>query len=258
MSKIKRVGIILAGGAGTRLHPLTISVSKQLLPVYDKPMIHYSVAQMLDFGINEIMIITSSHENVSLYSKLLSDVNAFFTYAVQSIPCGIADAFRIGKNFIGGNNVCLMLGDNIFYGDFTHIKYAINNTTNNLILGVEVANPCAYGVMSFNSNCALAEIVEKPEVPPSNYAVPGIYFFDNNVVDKASQITPSKRGEYEITDVINIYIKEEKMCHVIMPPQTTWFDCGRIDDLLEASNFIAASQKRTGKIIGDVYAKRTE
>lgn len=255
---MKYKGIILAGGAGTRLHPLTISVSKQLLPVYDKPMIHYSVAQMLDFGIDEILIITSSYENVSLYSKLLSDVNAYFAYAVQKTPCGIANAFHIGEHFIGGDNVCLMLGDNIFYGDLSNIRHSIQNTTSNLILGIQVANPSAYGVMSFNDKCALDKIVEKPEVPPSNYVVPGMYFFDNTVVDKAKTLVPSKRGEYEITDVINLYLEneEDKMCYILMPPQTTWFDCGQIDDLLEASNFIAAIQKRTGKKVGDVYAKR--
>lgn len=254
---MKYKGIILAGGNGTRLYPLTTSVSKQLLPVYDKPMIHYSVAQMLEFGIDEILIITSSYENVSLYSKLLSDVNAYFTYVVQNTPCGIANAFHLGEHFIGGDNVCLMLGDNIFYGNFSLVTDAIKNTTRNLILGIEVANPKSYGVMSFNKNCVLEKIVEKPEIPPSNYAVPGIYFFDNTVIDKAKKLIPSKRGEYEITDVINQYIDEEKMCHVLMHSESmTWFDCGQIDDLLEASNFIAAVQKRTGKKVGDVYAKR--
>lgn len=254
---MKYKGIILAGGAGTRLHPLTISVSKQLLPVYDKPMIHYAVAQMLEFGINEILVITSSYENVSLYSKLLSDVEAYFTYIVQKTPCGIANAFHLGENFIGGDKVCLMLGDNIFYGNFSIVVDAIKNTTNNLILGIEVANPKSYGVMAFNDTGAMVKIIEKPEVPPSNYAVPGIYFFDNTVIDKAKKLVPSKRGEYEITDIINQYIDEEKMCHVLMHSESmTWFDCGQIDDLLEASNFVAAVQKRTGKIIGDVYAKR--
>lgn len=250
-------GIILAGGAGTRLHPLTTCISKQLLPVYDKPMIHYSVSQMLEFGINEILIITSSYENVSLYSKLLSDVDAYFTYAVQKTPCGIANAFHLGESFIGGDNVCLMLGDNIFYGDLKNVQYAIQNTTRNLILGIQVANPSAYGVMSFNDKCALDKIVEKPEVPPSNYVVPGMYFFDNTVIDRAKTLVPSKRGEYEITDIINSYINDEKMGHILINSQSmTWFDCGQIDDLLEASNFIAAIQKRTGKKVGDVYAKR--
>ena len=254
---MKYKGIILAGGNGTRLHPLTVSVSKQLLPVYDKPMIHYPVAQMLEFGINEILIITSSYENVSLYSKLLSDVDAYFTYAVQKTPCGIANAFHLGEQFIGGDNVCLMLGDNIFYGNFSLAVDAIKNTTKNLIFGIEVANPKSYGVMNFNENGAMIGIVEKPEVPPSNYAVPGMYFFDNTVIDKAKKLTPSKRGEYEITDVINQYIDEDNMCHILMHSETvTWFDCGQIDDLLEASNFIAAIQKRTGKKVGDIYAKR--
>jgi len=254
---MKYKGIILAGGNGTRLYPLTTSVSKQLLPVYDKPMIHYSVAQMLEFGIDEILIITSSYENVTLYSKLLSDVNAYFTYVVQNNPCGIANAFHLGEHFIGEDNVCLMLGDNIFYGNFSLVADTIKNTTHNLILGIEVSNPKSYGVMSFNEKCALEKIVEKPEIPPSNYAVPGVYFFDNTVIDKAKKLILSKRGEYEITDVINQYIDEEKMCHILMHSESvTWFDCGQIDDLLEASNFIAAVQKRTGKIVGDVYAKR--
>lgn len=252
-------GIILAGGLGTRLYPVTLGTSKQLLPVYDKPMIHYAVSLMLDFGIKEIMVIASDYKNLELYTKVLDGVDAFIAYTVQPKPAGIANAFHIGEHFIGGDNVCLMLGDNIFYGiDVNSVKDTLEQTTKNLIFGIEVTKPSNYGVMAFGDSYALEKIVEKPTTPPSNYAVPGLYFFDNRVIEKSKQITPSKRGEYEIVDVINQYIDEESMCYKIFKNETIWFDCGNFDDLLEASNFIAAIQKRTGKKIGDIYAKRTK
>lgn len=245
-------GIILAGGAGTRLAPLTNVVSKQLLPVYDKPLIFYPLSVMLNLGITDIMIITSSHDNVKLYSQLLKDVKANFIFKVQDKPEGIAQSFLIAEQFIGKDNVCLMLGDNIFYGLNTdHIKENVR-TSPNLIFGIEVKDPTRYGVMCFEESYYLDKIVEKPVVPPSNYAVPGIYFFDNTVVEKTKKIKPSKRGELEIVDVINQYCIEEQLGWKILPSEVLWFDCGEKDDLLEAANMIAAIQKRTGKIIGKI------
>lgn len=245
-------GIILAGGAGTRLAPLTTVVSKQLLPVYDKPLIFYPLSVMLEFGITDIMIITSSYHNVHLYSELLRDVKANFTFKVQEKPEGIAQAFLIGEQFIGDNNVCLMLGDNIFYGlDIEALKQNVADSPN-LIFGIEVKSPTRYGVMSFTEGGCLEKIVEKPASPPSNYAVPGIYFFDKTVVDKTKSIIPSKRGELEIVDVINQYCSNEELGWKVLPSNVLWFDCGEKDDLLEAANMVAAIQKRTGKIIGKV------
>ena len=247
-------GIILAGGAGTRLAPLTTVISKQLLPVYDKPLIFYSVSLMLNLGIKDILIITSSYENTCLYSELFKGVKANFTYKVQEKPEGIAQAFLIGEHFIGDENVCLMLGDNIFYGfDMDYLKQNIKHAPN-LIFGIEVKTPTRYGVMSFTDETKdyLEKIVEKPITPPSNYAVPGIYFFDKTVVEKTKAIKPSKRGELEIVDVINMYCNEGKLKWRILPSNILWFDCGEKDDLLEAANMIAAIQKRTGKIIGEI------
>lgn len=245
-------GIILAGGAGTRLAPLTTVVSKQLLPVYDKPLIFYPLSVMLNFGITDIMIITSSYENVRLYSELFKDVKANFTYKVQEKPEGIAQAFLLGEQFIGDENVCLMLGDNIFYGlDIEYLKQNVADSPN-LIFGIEVKSPTRYGVMSFTERGCLERVVEKPTTPPTNYAVPGIYFFDKTVIEKTKAIKPSKRGELEIVDVINMYCNEENLGWKILPSNVLWFDCGEKDDLLEAANMIAAIQKRTGKIIGKI------
>lgn len=254
-------GIILAGGSGSRLKPLTSIVSKQLLPVYDKPMIHYPISLLLQCDIREILIIVSSDSQIPLFLKAIDfmNVDAKFEFIVQDEPKGLAHAFILGENFIGEDNVCLVLGDNIFYG--SGINTIINATSNfyNAIFGIPVKNPESYGVMRFSEEAynhlgyeKLIEVVEKPKTFISNYAVPGIYFFDNTVSSRAKQVTPSARGELEIVDVINSYINEDKMFHDYLPNDTVWFDCGTHERLLEASNFVHAIQNRTTQIVGDI------
>ena len=245
-------GIILAGGNGSRLYPLTYGVSKQLLPVYDKPMIHYPVSLMLQAGIRDILIIVSSADNIPLFKKALIRANANISYVVQEAPLGLAHAFILGEEFIKGCNVCLMLGDNIFHGaDFESIL-KVSATYKNYIYGVKVKNPSDYGVMKFKNNSEwLVEIVEKPKEFVSDYAVPGLYFFDDTVSDRAKRVKPSARGELEIVDVINSYIKENKMSYGFLE-NVIWFDCGTHDHLLAAGNYVQAVQQRTTQIIGDV------
>lgn len=244
-------GIILAGGNGSRLYPLTYGVSKQLLPVYDKPMIHYPVSLMLQAGIRDILIIVSSADNIPLFKKALIKANANISYVVQEVPLGLAHAFILGQGFIKGCNVCLMLGDNIFHGaDFkTILKF--NSTFRNYIYGVKVKNPSDYGVMKLDGNGQLVEIVEKPKEFVSDYAVPGLYFFDDTVSDRAKRVKPSARGELEIVDVINSYIEENKMSYNFLE-NVIWFDCGTHDHLLAAGNYVQAVQQRTTQILGDV------
>jgi glucose-1-phosphate thymidylyltransferase len=255
MSKTK--GIILAGGNGSRLYPLTYATSKQLLPVYDKPMIHYPVSLMLQGGIRDILIIVSNEYYIPLFKRALIKANANISYIVQEAPLGLAHAFILGEEFIGDSNVCLMLGDNIFHGE--GVKQIVYTANKNMIYGVEVKNPSDYGVMKFTKTMGcdyleynhLEEIVEKPKDYVSSYAVPGLYFFDNTVVERAKAVKPSARGELEIVDVINSYIKEDKMAFDFLD-NIIWFDCGTHDHLLAAGNYVQAVQQRTTQIIGDV------
>jgi glucose-1-phosphate thymidylyltransferase len=255
MSKTK--GIILAGGNGSRLYPLTYGISKQLLPVYDKPMIHYPVSLMLQCGIRDILIIVSNEIYIPLFKTSLIKANAKISYIVQEAPLGLAHAFILGEEFIGDSNVCLMLGDNIFHGE--GVKQIIYTANQNMVYGVKVKNPSAYGVMKFKQNSynyldydELVEVVEKPVDFVSEYAVPGIYFFDKYVVKKAKEVKPSARGELEIVDVINSYIKKNEMGYDFLDENTIWFDCGTHDHLLAAGNYVQAVQQRTTQIIGNV------
>lgn len=245
-------GIILAGGNGSRLYPLTYGVSKQLLPVYDKPMIHYPVSLMLQAGIRDILIIVSSADNIPLFKKALIKANANISFVVQEAPLGLAHAFILGEEFIKGGNVCLMLGDNIFHGADFETILKVSTTFKNYIYGVKVKNPSDYGVMKFKKNSEwLVKIVEKPKEFVSDYAVPGLYFFDDTVSNRAKRVKPSARGELEIVDVINSYIKENKMSYRFLE-NVIWFDCGTHDHLLAAGNYVQAVQQRTTQIIGDV------
>lgn len=254
-----RCGIILAGGKGTRLYPLTKVISKQLLPIYDKPLIYYPLSTLKKTSIKDILIIVSSTSNLIMFSSLLGDGSQYglnLTYKVQDVPRGLADAFLVGEEFIKGRDVALALGDNIFYGEtFDNSLLSLSNTYRNIIFGCYVKNPDDYGVAQFN-NDNLIRIVEKPKEFISNYAVPGLYFYDNTVVDRAKQIQPSKRGELEITDLTNTYINDNNLKFIKLPKGTVWFDTGTHDHLLEASEFVRSVQSRTGIIIGDLYERK--
>lgn len=246
-------GIILAGGSGTRLHPITEAVSKQLLPVYDKPMIYYPLSILMLAGIHEILIITTP-EDQAQFQRLLGDgsqVGCRFEYAAQEVPNGLAQAFVIGKEFIGKDKVCLILGDNIFYGSklstlvssFTDVKGAA-------VFAYEVSDPERYGVVEFDADFNAISIEEKPQQPKSNYAVPGLYFYDNDVVDIAANIKPSPRGEYEITDVNNEYLRRGTLKVGVMDRGTAWLDTGTFDSLHDATEFVRVIEKRQGLKIG--------
>jgi glucose-1-phosphate thymidylyltransferase len=249
-------GIILAGGSGTRLHPITKSVSKQILPLYDKPMIYYPLSVLMLSGIREVLII-STPRDISLFKELFGDgcwLGMKFEYAVQDKPKGLADAFIVGKSFIGDDTVALVLGDNIFYGQsFTqNLKKAakrVNTQGGATIFGYYVKDPTAYGVVEFDESGKVLGIEEKPGQPKSNYAVPGLYFYDNTVVDIAADVKPSVRGEIEITSVNNIYLEQGKLSVELLGRGMAWLDTGTYDSLLEAGNFIATIQKRQGLYI---------
>ncbi len=246
-------GIILAGGAGTRLHPITTSISKQILPIYDKPMIYYPLSVLMLSGIQEILII-STPRDLHLYEELFGDgshIGLNISYAIQDKPRGLADAFIVGEKFIGNENVCLILGDNIFYGQsFSKIlKTATERKEGATIFGYYVSDPTSYGVVEFDQNGKVISIEEKPENPKSHYAVPGLYFYDNNVVNIAKNIKPSKRGELEITTVNEEYMKIGKLNVELLGRGMAWLDTGTHDSLLEASNYVAAIQKRQGLYI---------
>ena len=244
-------GIILAGGSGTRLHPLTLAISKQALPVYDKPMIYYPLTTLMYSGINEILIISTPHD-LPVFQRLLGDGSSLgcrFEYQVQKVPNGLAQAFVLGEEFIGNDKVCLVLGDNIFYIKRQILQSSID-VNGGLVFGYHVNDPERYGVVEYDENFNVISIEEKPQNPKSNFAVPGLYYYDNDVIEIAKNITPSARGEYEITDVNLEYLRRGKLKVQTLGRGTAWLDTGTFKSLMQASQFVEVIESRQGRKIG--------
>lgn len=248
-------GIILAGGSGTRLHPLTLAVSKQLMPVYDKPMIYYPLSILMMAGIREILIITTPHDQEQ-FKKLLGDgvnLGCRFEYVVQEVPNGLAQAFVLGADFIGNDKVALVLGDNIFHGEgMEELLKSNNDPEGGVVYAYHVHDPERYGVVEFDANNQALSIEEKPTTPKSNYAVPGLYFYDNEVVQIARDLKPSPRGEYEITDVNQEYLRRGKLKVGILGRGTAWLDTGTFESLMQAGEFVRVLEQRQGLKVGSI------
>ncbi len=247
-------GIILAGGSGTRLYPITMAISKQLMPIYDKPMVYYPLTTLIGAGINEILIISTPHD-LPRFEQLLGNgaqIGCKFSYKVQETPTGLADAFIVGEDFIGSDSVAMILGDNVFYGSEFEDKVSESaaNLEGGVIFGQQVADPERYGIVEFDDNNNVMSIEEKPAEPKSNYAIPGLYFFDSKVVEIAKSVQPSERGELEITEIMNAYLRDGKLKVQLLDRGTAWLDTGTFASMNQASQFVQVIEERQGLKIG--------